>query len=100
MAEVQLPLLNFRMSPESLQTVCNVLNGTYNKELSPGHDVKITGLSVLFNTDDDRFVIKGLIDGEAMMLYFSDDDFDLLVESFEKKLERGKLRWSIDKFAK
>ena len=80
--------------------VCNVLNGTYNAELSPGNAVEITGLSVLFNTDDDRLVIKAKIDDVPMMLYFSDDDFDELVSTFEKKLERGKLRWSVDKFAK
>lgn len=100
MSEVQLPLLRFRMSPESLQVVCNVLNGTYMNELSPGHVVQITGLSMLFNTDDDKFIIKAKLDDTNAMLYFSDDDFDELVKTFEKRLERGKLRWSIDKYGK
>lgn len=100
MSEIQPPLFRFRMSPESLQTVCNVLNGTYNASLSPGHSVKITGISLLYGTDDDKFIIKAIVDDLAMMLYFSDDDFDELVQTFEKKHEKGKLRWSVDKFAK
>lgn len=101
MAKQTEPLLAVpHVPPHVIEWVCNVLKGTLDDKLSPGYPPTLTGLVLSFDGSNDKVILKGTVDGDPLMVYVDGDDIGQLVTYIEDKTERGKLRWSIDRYAK
>lgn len=88
------------VAPDAAHFLYILLNGELDDKLSPGYPIKIRGIVVGLDGDNSKLIIKATIDDEDVMCYVDGDSFEELVQYLYKRMERGSIRWSVDKFGK
>ena len=98
--EKQLAISIPHVAPDAASFLYILLNGELDDKLSPGYPIKIRGIVVGLDGDNSKLIIKATIDDEDVMCYVDGDSFEELVQYLYKRMERGSIRWSVDKFGK
>ena len=101
MANKNQPLIAIPHVPgEAVQWLVELLDGKLDDKLSPGYPIKIRGIVLSLDDRFSRIVIKATIDGEAVMVLVDGDDILELIGYLNRRLERGTIRWSVDRYSK
>lgn len=100
MSKKQLSIPIPHVMPEDAEWLRKLLIGEFDELLSPGYPIKIRGIVLGLEAGNERIIIKATIDSEEVMCYLDGDDFHELRLYMDKRLERGNIRWSLDKYSK
>lgn len=98
--EKQLAIPIPHVAPEAANFLYILLCGELDDKLSPGYQIKIRGIVVGLDGDNSKIIIKATIDDEDVMCYVDGDSYEELVQYLYKRMERGSLRWSVDKYGR